>query len=328
MTSVLVLHLGVSHTMSTSSPRNTAAAKGRSTSSTPGSTTPTRSGTLLWAPLRRWWWLPLAAGVVAGLLIASLAGAEVGRSTSAVVNVRAASSLPNERLDLINDLSEVLTVSEVADPVAEEAGMGSAELRRAISVARVGSSTLVRITVTADLDEQDRRLLLDNFFETAVDYLQPASPSAAYERAQQAEADAIEAYYAAIETNGGVQPPDELARLEQRIVSATREGDRERVAELQRFLRRVISDNRRFAELTSARDRATESLQAIAEADLLGSARGPVDLELSYLDGSADQVSVTSSLALRRGLAGGAAAAVVVAGLVLLLSRRRRLPGQ
>lgn len=278
-----------------------------------------------WTPLRRWWWLPLLAGVAAGIAVGSLAEGTVGSSTSAVVNVRAASTLPNERLDLINDLSTVLRVSEVVDPVADDAGMTSGELRDAVTVARVEDSTQVRLTVTSDGDEAERRAVLEGFFEAAVGYLQPTSPSATLQQAQQAEADAIAAYYDAIEDNGGIAPPDELARLQDRIVEAARTGQTDRLATLRAAVPTVIADNRRFAELTAARDRATATLEEVTAADLVATSRGPQDLRLSYLDSSADQVSITSSVAVRRGVAAGLAAALVVGGLVVLLARRRRL---
>jgi hypothetical protein len=276
--------------------------------------------------LRAWWWLPVIAGVLAGLAVGVLAGSDVGRTTSAVVNVRAASTLPNERLDLINDLGAITAVTEVVEPVAEAHGLTTSELREALGVRQVESSTQVRMSVTLDRDEDERRQVLEDFLDAVVAYLDPQAPSAALEAARAAEADAIAAYYQAIEDNGGVAPPDELRRLEQRIVQQTAEGNRGRAERLRRFLPTVIRQNREFAELVSARDRATTSLEELTSADLLDSSRGPGDLRLSFVGEGADPTTVTSSLAVRRGGAAGLAVALVVAVVVAVAgpARRRR----
>jgi hypothetical protein len=278
------------------------------------------------APLRRWWWLPAVVGVLAGIFVASLAGAPVGHNTSAVVNTRAASSLPNERIDLINDLSVALRVSEVVGPVAKAVDMSPAAVRKAISVSRVQASTLVRITATTQHgDDAVRRRMIEAFLDAAVAYLQPPSPSRALAAAEKAERRAITAYYGAIEANAGVPPTDELTRLQQRIVQAARDGDRARRVALTRQLPPMIDAAARFTELTSRRDRAIANARTTSQSDLIASNGGIAALSPSFLDGASDTDSITSSVALRRGVAGGAAAAVLVAALVLVLGRARRL---
>ncbi len=272
-------------------------------------------------------WLPILVGLVAGAVVAVTTGASVGQTTEGVVNTRTASTQPNERVDLINDLATLPQISAVIDPVADAAGLSSPALRDALRITRIESSTLVRLSLsTAEGDDAYRRGVLEDFLDAARGYLQPPTPSPAVAQGQDDEAAAIEAYYAAIEEAGGLRPDDVLSRLDAQLVDARRANDRGRVRQLEKQLPQAISDATEFAKLGAARDRASANLDALASAEAETASSGPAGLELTYLDDASGRDGITSGVALRRGGAAGVVTALLVAGLILLLARRRRLP--
>lgn len=274
-----------------------------------------------WAPLRRFWWIPLAAGLVAGIGVASVEGTSVGHTTSAVVNMRDASTLPNERVDLMADLDAVLKVPDVIDPVAAELGLKSNAVRGSLTVKRIEDSTLMRITATTEKgDEAFRTQLIESFLASAATYLSVDSPLSI---ADAKKTEAIDEYYQIITDNEGISPSDELARLQQRIVDAALEGDKAKRRKLLRFLPNVIEDAKQFELATAAKDQAISAYAELESASLTAGTTGPTALRASIIDEAFDQEAVTSSVATRRGISAGIAAAVVMAGLVLLLGRRK-----
>lgn len=275
------------------------------------------------APLRKLWWIPVVAGVLAGVGVASVEGTSVGHTTSAVVNMRDASSLPNERVDLMSDLDAVLRVPDVIDPVAEDLGMEPTAVRRALTVKRIEDSTLMRITASTQKGDADfRAQLIQSFLASAASYLSVDSPLAT---AEEKKTQAINDYYQVIADNEGIPPSDELVRLQNRIVAASEAGDKARRKRLLRFLPNVIEDAKNFELVTAAKDQAISAYADLDTASLSSGTTGPEALRASIIDESFDQEAVTSSVAKRRGLSAGIAAAVVLGGLVMLLGRKRAL---
>jgi hypothetical protein len=277
----------------------------------------------LLAPLRRLWWIPLVVGIIAGVVVGSLAGSSVGHETRAVVNTRTATPLPNERVDLINDLTTVVKVSSVVSAVAENFDLTADELRDGLTISRLETSTFVDIRLTTDRgDDSFRREVVQAFVDEVVAYLEPSSPSMAFENAEEAESAAIDAYYAAIEDNGGLIPSDTLNRLQARLIEARAERNTKLVSSLEASVPRATRKAAEFEKLRAQMRRAGVQLEAITQSDAESSASGVANLEISFVDSSGAQ-GVLSSLALRRGVAAGLAAALVTAGIVVLVSGAR-----
>ncbi|WP_340539660.1 hypothetical protein [Nocardioides sp. GXZ039] len=294
-----------------------------------GTTTdPTSQGRPAWlSDVLRLAWLPLVLGLVVGVAVAAWSGTSVGHTTDAVINTRVAASQPNERVDLINDLAALPRITSVMEPVAEAANLSPAELRDSLQVTRIEASTMVKVSLTtAEGDDTYRRAVLQDFLDAAQEYLQPSSePSPALEAAQTAEDDAIDAYYEAIAKNRGIAPDVALSDLQRDLAAAIRAGNQAEVARLNSQMPQAVENATEFAKLTAARERASVNVEAIAQSEAETSSTGPANLRLTYLDNTGGRDGITSSVALRRGLASGVAVVIVVGALVILLGRRRRL---
>lgn len=276
--------------------------------------------------LRRLWWLPLLVAVISAVVVGFNSPTTTADSTSAVVNTRSASSLPNERLDLINDLSAVLDVTSVINPVAAQSDMSPGELREALVIKRIESSTLARITLTTSAgDDRFRREVIKRFLAETKDYLGPTSPSPALEAAELAESEAIDDYYEAIEANNGQVPTETFTRLLARLVDAQAANDKRLYEQLLSFLPNMSEKAKEFERIDNRRARATANLRIISQLEIQESGSGPAGLQLTFLDTPAQNDSLTSSEPLRRGLGAGLAAGLVVAGLIVLLARGGRL---
>lgn len=276
-------------------------------------------------PVRRLWWLPVVVGVVAGVMVGTFTNATTDETTSGVVNTRAGSTLPNERLDLINDLIATSQLTSVTNPVARANGLTGPELRAALSVERLEASTLARISLTTSKgDEEFRKKVISEFLSSVQTYLVPKRPSPSFQAAQQAEAEAIDAYYQAIADAKGLDPTETLERLQARILDAQRANNKK----LQNFLSSLVPRASRkaaaFEKVDSRRQRAIATVRSLATTEITQAKSGPAALKVSFL-ATNREAGITDSVPLRRGVAAGLAAALVVAGLLLLLARGRRL---
>lgn len=274
--------------------------------------------------LRRFFWLPLLLGLVVGSVLAATAESEDAYRTVAVVNTRAASSEPNERVDLINDLISIEDVSSIYATVAEEFDVSEQQLHDGLSVTQIAGSTSVSISLTSDDgNEVFRREVLQAFLDEVVGYLGPKRPTSALTTAENAQNAAIDAYYAAIENNGGFLPSDTLRRLQQRLIAARDAQDVQRQQQLRQLLPGAIHRAAEFEKLRARMSRAIAQVTAVSEAEASSSTSGLADLRLTFVD---DDVSkqLASSPALRRGVAGGLATALIVAAIVIVLGARRR----
>lgn len=274
--------------------------------------------------LRRLFWLPLLLGVVVGVLLGATAESDDAYRTVAVINTRAASPEPNERVDLINDLTSIEDVSSVYAAVAQEFDVSEQELYDQIQVRQLAGSTSVSISFTSDAgNEVFRREVIQAFLDQVVAYLQPDSPTSAFRAAERAQNAAIDAYYAAIEDNGGFLPSDTLQRLQQRLIRARDARDTRRQEQLQAKLPTAIRRAAEFERLRAEKDRAIAQVTAVSQAEASSSESGLADLRPAFVD---DDVSkqLSSSPALRRGVAGGVATALVVAAVIAVLAARRR----
>jgi hypothetical protein len=271
--------------------------------------------------LARLWAIPAVLGLVAALVVFFSATQTPAGSSSAIVNTRSASPLPNERSDLINDLSAVLKVSPVLEVVADEFDLDTADLRDGLRVTRIDSSTLVGIALTAEGDEELRRAVLARFLEATQDFLDPAGPSAAYDAALAAESKAIDDYYAALEQNGGRTPTGTLNRLRAGLLDAQASGDEVLERRLNARMPKATRDAAAFEKLETARERAISTLSEVAVSELASAGQGAGSLELTYLDGVDDGGSMAR---IRRAAASGAAVALVAAMTIVVLAGRRR----
>lgn len=276
-------------------------------------------------PVRRLWWLPVVIGVLAGLAVGSFTTATSNETTSAVVNTRAGSTLPNERVDLINDLIATSKLSSVTNPVARANGLTGAELRTSLRVERIETSTLAQITLTTDQGDEDfRREVVSQFLESVQDYLVPEGPTPSFQAAQRAETAAIDAYYQALADNGGMDPTVTFERLQTNLVNAQRAKNKQLQQSLRSFVPRASKKAAEFEKIERRRDRAVQTLKSLGTTEITSAKSGPAALKLSFLTTERES-GLTDSVPLRRGVAAGLAAALVVAGLLLLLARGRRL---
>ena len=276
-------------------------------------------------PVRRLWWLPVVIGVLAGLFVGSFTTATSNETTSAVINTRAGSTLPNERVDLINDLIATSKLSSVTNPVARDNGLGGEELRSGLRVERIEASTLARITLTTDKGDEDyRREVITQFLASVQNYLVPERPTPSFKAAQNAESAAINAYYQALADNGGMDPTVTFQRLQTNLVNAQRAKDKKLQQSLRSFVPRASKKAAEFEKIERRRDRAVATLKSLSTSEITQAKSGPAALKLSFLATNVES-GITDSVPLRRGIAAGLAAALVVAGLLLLLARGRRL---
>lgn len=272
--------------------------------------------------LVRLWWVPLLIGALVAVGVGASTRAVTTSTSTAIVNTRAASQLPNERIDLVKDLSAVMNLSPVLEPVADANDMTVAELRESSSVDQVQSSSLARITVTSDKGAEFRESLIEQLLTSGKSYLTPPSPPPALSLALNGQSKAIDAYYDAIEKNGGLTPRDTLKRLQDRLLVAENDKNKVLRAALLKQLPRAIKKARNFDKISRKVDQANSDLNAISASSKNNIWGGPSALELNFEADS--EAGLTNALPLRRGLAAGLAAALIAAGFILLASLARR----
>ncbi len=272
--------------------------------------------------LVRLWWVPLLVGLLVGVGVGASTRSVTSSTTSAIVNTRAASNLPNERLDLVKDLSAVMALSPVLEPVAEANDLSVSELRSATTVNQVQSSSLGRVTVTSPEGEKFRRSLIRQLVDSGASYLSPPNPPPALVQAEKKQSQAIKAYYQAIADNDGLSPEDTLQRVQARLISARNAKNEILEKALLKQADRAVKKARKFEKLRLRLNRANTEVNAASASSR--NVNQLSALEVSYEQNT--QQGLTSALPLRRGLASALAAALVAAGFIVLSSfaRRRR----
>jgi|GEM_PF-2614540 len=273
--------------------------------------------------------IPITMGLIVGLGVGLVTEQSEEASSVAVISTRPASSLPNERIDLINDLSTAITLPPVLDEVAASQDVSVTELRTGLSFERINSSSFARLTFASpDLDADERRAVIKVLLATTSDFLTPETPSPELVAAQRTEKEATDAYYAALSANDGRSPADELRRLNVRINTANAADDQALATRLSRNLPRLVNETRQFDLLKAARDRASETLQSLGASEAIEARGGPSALGISYVDESAPDAAGTeqgiASVAVRRGFAAGVAAALVLVGFTVMIAWGRR----
>ena len=273
--------------------------------------------------------IPITMGLIVGLGVGLVTEQSEESASVAVISTRPASSLPNERIDLINDLSTAITLPPVLDEVAASQDVSVTDLRTGLSFERINSSSFARLTFASpDLDADARRAVIKVLLATTSDFLTPETPSPELVAAQRTEKEATDAYYAALSANDGRSPADELRRLNVRINTANAADDQALAARLSRNLPRLVNETRQFDLLKAARDRASETLQSLGASEATEARGGPSALGISYVDESAPDAAGTeqgiASVAVRRGFAAGVAAALVLVGFTVMIAWGRR----
>ncbi|WP_435745247.1 hypothetical protein [Nocardioides sp. SYSU DS0663] len=282
------------------------------------------------SPLRRYWWIPALLAIAAGVS-ATITSAPEGSVTYGVINTRSVSSLPNDRLDLINDVSTAAALPSVLEEPAEIAGMSVDELREAISIERIGDTTLARVTFTSENEDTEvEREVITAVVGGATEFLARASssgggePSPQLVAAREAEEAASAAVAEAVEENFGIEPTREYAVLQNQTLSANDRTAAER-REAARRLRTTSKQARAYEELllnqqraetTVTRLEATEVDRVARQADL--AAGVPVSFE-----GDVPSTNDVTARA-RRILAAAAAGALLGVILVIAIARTRR----
>lgn len=287
-------------------------------------------------PLRRGWWFVVLAALVAG--VAAFVGSTSAASvTYGVINTRTVASLPNDRLDLISDLSEVVTLPSVLAAPARLAGMSVNQLSDAVSIEQIGTTTLARITFVSDVDDNARnKAVITDLVRGAAAFLGQSSQASASGRpgaagdplraAQAAEQSASQRIAAIVAANGGIQPDQEYDQLEARALNASSAHP----PTPQRLKRAFDAAQRYQAVLRQQSQAATavsnlESLAATRNAQQVTLATAiPVSFE-GHVPAPGDLTARA-----RRVIASAVAGAVLGAALVLAVGawgrRRRRRP--
>lgn len=280
------------------------------------------------APRREWWLLlgvPLILGVLVGGLVTTFTSQSEGQLTSAVVNTRPVSDLPNERLDLINDLATAMTLSPVLKPVADEFDLSLTQLRSGLSVERLESSSFARITFASSKNSATRQAVITGVLDSAKTYLSgsaagTASPALVQAQAQQRAA--VANYYAVIEANKGVAPAVQLRRLNQRLDRLEAAGATRALAGLRRAQTRLLGRVADFEAAQAQRTAANAALTAVTEQQVASASAGPNVLSADFV--ASNEAGWSGSVALRRGIAAGLATALLAVGFVLALTVGRR----
>ena len=281
--------------------------------------------------LRRLWWLPVLLALVAGTS-AYVTSSPASATTYGIVNTRTISALPNDRLDLINDLSSVFQLPSVLQEPALIADMSVDELRQALLIERIESTTLARITFTSDVDDAEtNQEVLSTLVANAASFLTQTAegdakkdvPSAQLQVALDAEVEASEAVADSVRQNFGVEPDAKYTALQGQLFRnppATPEGR----ADLARRLKSAYEDSRDYRRLLLQQSRASETVSTLQMMDLEQNAdqanlrRG---IPLSFEGAVASNGDTVARV--RRSLAAAAAGALLGAFLAVLIGRRR-----
>lgn len=268
--------------------------------------------------------LSVALGVVVGLLVGGFSQASAGSVSTIMVNTRPTSDLPNERLDLITDLRTAVTLRPVLDEVSGATDVPISELQSGVTVQRVESSSFAEISFTSSRSAATRRVVLQELVDASIDYLGASGdgPSAALEAARDAQRDATKDYYDLLAANKGVDPSETLPRLEQRLTRLREAGLDGAVSNLERARTRLLRRVQDFEQAKVERQATAATLTAVSEEEAARSATGASAMTADFVTPASSGMS--SSVPLRRGVAGGIATAVLVAGFVLALTRVRQ----
>ena len=106
-----------------------------------------QSAPSLSSAIGRLWWVILLAAIIGGAVSYAAADRSTTERIYGVVNIRPVATLANDRVDLVEDLDAALTLPSVLSGPAEDAGLGVDELRRDLTVAPVGETSFVRVSV-------------------------------------------------------------------------------------------------------------------------------------------------------------------------------------
>jgi hypothetical protein len=284
-------------------------------------------------PLRRGWWFVVLAAVVAG--VAAYVGSTPASSvTYGVINTRTVASLPNDRLDLISDLSEVVTLPSVLAAPARLAGMSVNQLSDAVSVDQIGTTTLARITFVSDVDDNARnKAVIVALVRGAAAFLGQSPLATAsggggaagdpLRAAEAAEQSASQRIAAIVSANGGIEPDQEYDQLQARALNASSAHP----PSTQRLKRAFDAAQRYQAVLR----RQSQAATAVSDLESQAAARNAQQVTLATaipvsFEGHVQAPGDLTARA-RRVIASAAAGAVLGAALVLAVGswgRRRR----
>lgn len=228
------------------------------------------------APLRRLWWLPMLAALAAGGLTWGLNSTPT-YSTHGVINTRATVDLPNDRLDLISDLSIVSEFDTVLVGPARDAGISVSEVRSRINIERVAGSSLAGVTYTSSTNDPEAgEDIVSSVIDSAARFLaEPAGDagddSSALSGSVADEVAAASALKEAALANGGVPPNEELQVLQQRLINAKLDqSGGPRIAELRRLIDDVYDAAQDYTTLLATHAQkvdAVTTLQTQMETD-------------------------------------------------------------
>ena len=277
-------------------------------------------------PLRRYWWVVALAALAAGVA-AFVASVPPSSVTYGVVNTRTVASLPNDRIDLITDLGTVISLPSVLEEPAKVAGVSVDELRDDVTVERIGSTTLARITFTsADSDRTTDEQVITALVDSAAHFLgQTSTPAedAASGPLQQAEAkvaDTADAMAAMVAGNGGVEPDREYDALQGAAIG----GGTDRSARLQA----AFEQAQKYDTLREQHSQAVTAVATLQAAEAQQQARQANLAESIPVSFEGDVTTSADVLARGRRVLGAAAAGAVLGAAVVMgigaLSRRRR----
>lgn len=131
----------------------------------------------LGAAIARLWWVVLLAALIGGAVSYAVADRSTADRIYGIVNIRPVATLANDRVDLVEDLDAALTLPSVLSGPAEEAGMSVNELRGDLTVAPVGETSFVRVSVAVhDGDEQAAEDVLRSVVASAAEFMSGDAP--------------------------------------------------------------------------------------------------------------------------------------------------------
>ncbi|PWN04605.1 hypothetical protein DJ010_02975 [Nocardioides silvaticus] len=127
----------------------------------------------------RLWWVILLAAIIGGAVSYAVADRSTTERIYGVVNIRPVATLANDRVDLVEDLDAALTLPSVLSGPAEDAGLEVDELRRDLTVAPVGETSFVRVSVAVrDGDEAAAEDVLRAVVASAAEFMSGDDPTA------------------------------------------------------------------------------------------------------------------------------------------------------
>jgi len=305
---------------------------------------PTTAHSALSKVARRWW-LVLLVLLLAASGTYLLSSAE-SRVVTGVINTRAVLELPNDRLDLIEDLQVAVRQSAVLSEPAAAANLSVAQLRDGLAVERVGNSNLVSVSLRAGGDRAEVERTLVDVVDAAADFLSgttgdtddtttddglptddgAVSPAvtAAIASARTAEAAASDAVAQALIDNGGISP-----LVERRALERIDEDDADAPTSLE--VETAVEEARNYEQLVADLDRARSALTTLTDLAFEEQATNAnARLELPVAIQAPEGTGALDSARLRRALVAGLAAALLTALVIPFTGRgpARRQPPQ